>query len=838
MCDIKLYTTNQLGDIEKHIFAILIKERKMKIIFALFFLLNLGWSIFVSAFPPPDERAKPCVILRDSYDREIPCGNPLGFSDSVFGSFFNLEANKEYKLSIMRGGKEISNLCLRSDKEGVISTCALWWDIGLNYDHNKCQKNIEEHTYCLSERDNCNDPVIKITIRGEKREKFIYTCDKKGNPQNTFICNKDDVYLTAQNSAWPKDAKDKKVYIYVVKDRWSWIPGDKLDDKDFLMQKHVAVLSDRGLLLPHLVWNKDDLEVGSYDIIVSYRNLGILVNNDLIDSNYGVGFKIIEEQRKKYSGDIIQELACQAPPHSLCRGNLEQPHRAIYKDYFSPIEEVWVAFETLNPTPAQREAKKVRIYVIQHQAGSPLKDGDQLQDVSGGYEEVLLQPDLAHAVFTRVWCNPKIREEGYDVVIDFKNSRGIFGTYDKGLDILDNGMKKGCEGRIKGKHRVNCFEVDHMGFYVPEKWVCLESVTFNYTNALISDAITMKDNLRPEEWRRGEKSFPATYVKNSPITLKPKFIASKEIKEARFEAYTNYGNLGNVIKRDIYFNNQQEKKPDNRTCPIVYNVSCYHESKKGQLLQVRHNTPDRIQSFYQQWDWYLNGIESPYDEEIHIGSTINKIYIVLSAPQYPWTSSGDSAPWPDVLDLFCQVAYDESEPESAAEKITQFLYEGVGAIYDRSAYPYSKRNDPYSDFLVKKFFDKIPEVGKLNCYDMGKALVTFGNILGCNLTLRYCKPFGQLNCVRPVGSCWMCEMCGQCNDCFKNHAFTSIGDNVFDASLKADSWGNPALPPYRDAWMINITWCEYKEMVVKKECWPRIPYPQIVLFKLDTKTQN
>jgi hypothetical protein len=332
-------------------------------------------------------------------------------------------------------------------------------------------------------------------------------------------------------------------------------------------------------------------------------------------------------------------------------------------------------------------------------------------------------------------------------------------------------------------------------------------------------------NLRIPEWVRGKRSFPAAYVKNSRITVHPKFIASVDVDAAKFKAYTNSGNLTDVIEAYTDFYKTDKEKPDNSTYQLPYNVSSYKESNRGYLLQVRHITPGRIQSFYQQWDWYLKGIKYPYDEAIHIGSTINKIYIFLGVPQYPWTLEGDTAPWSDILDMCCQVAYGESEPESAAKKITQFLYREVGAKYQPSD-GYSAADEASSDFQLEKFFNSIPTVGSANCYDMGKALVTFGNVLGCNLTLRYCDPFGKLNCIKPAGGDW------DCTKTFDNHAFASIGDNVFDASLKVDSWGNPGVKPYRAACIFDVPWCNYTQMVVKKGENPP-PYPQVVLFKIE-----
>jgi hypothetical protein len=373
---------------------------------------------------------------------------------------------------------------------------------------------------------------------------------------------------------------------------------------------------------------------------------------------------------------------------------------------------------------------------------------------------------------------------------------------------------------VYDKNGKNIAVVEHGGFYVPRQWVCLESLSLNHTrDAICSDAITIRyrlnEKLRIPEWKKGRRSFPAAYVKDSRIAVRPGFSASDDIYNATLKAYAVSGSLGDIKAAQTFFNPQSLPPIDSTPCTISY-------------FQVATNTPGKVNSFYQQWEWYLMGVnDGPNNREVHIGTTINKIYIVLDVPQSPWTVEGDTAPWSDVLDLCCQVAHNESESESAAQKITQFLYQEVGGLYQETA-RYSKPDNACSDFQLKRFHNSIPNVDGVNCYDMGKALVTYGNVLGCNLTLRYCRSFGELYCIKPVGSHhWMCDMC------FNNHAFASIGDNIFDASLKADSRGNPGLPPYRSAWMVDVPWCDYKEMVVKKATDPLL-YPQISIFKIDS----
>jgi hypothetical protein len=494
-----------------------------------------------------------------------------------------------------------------------------------------------------------------------------------------------------------------------------------------------------------------------------------LTAQDIIPDGWGPKPKDSPDEKDKRPGHM--ELVCQSPSIFQLAGKQSAPVKPIYKDYFSPKEEIWVAIPLDNLKGRTGEA---RIYVIDHNS-EELQDGAQLKDVSDSTETLTL-PVNPQDKFKLVWANPKTREEGYDVVVDFMNSSNQYGIYEEGVDIVDSGEKG--------------------GFYVPEKWVCLESVSFNYhRNAICEDAITIRMNrdteVRVPEWKRGEEAFPAAYVKNNRIAVNPIFSTSNGISNATLKADAILGNLGDIKAKQIYFSGQM--------------------SSSDSYFLVKKNPPDRIQLFYQLWGWYLLNInDGDNDEEIFIGASCNLIYIVLDVPQPPWTIEGKTAPWAEILHYAVGITNDLSQPEAAAEIITHKLYTNVGATYDTSSY-YSERNDAFSGFKLTQFYNSIQQqqVGPANCYDMGKALVTFGNILGCNLNLRFCKPFGYLNCVKPVGSVWNSETY------FSNHAFASIGDNIFDASLKADSRGNPAKEPYRETWMINIPWFEYKELVAR-----------------------
>jgi hypothetical protein len=56
----------------------------------------------------------------------------------------------------------------------------------------------------------------------------------------------------------------------------------------------------------------------------------------------------------------------------------------------------------------------------------------------------------------------------------------------------------------------------------------------------------------------------------------------------------------------------------------------------------------------------------------------------------------------------------------------------------------------------------------------------------------------------------MCEDCGilEGRSYFSNHAFSMIGDMVYDACIKVDTDANPDYSPHTESWLIGESWNE------------------------------
>lgn len=784
----------------------MINKCRMALLFiVILFLCQLISGCIPPPPPPPEE--KPVVILTNSRGQKAA---EFAVLDAIFGSFSQLLPDTRYDIQVMRSdGLEISHSSYTSDKRGVIPTAALWWDVGVEYQKSRVGKlnlgTLFQYTYsCLIKRD--NRTIVEIPIRIQPIEEtgpIIYSTNENGDPLNGFVHQKESVYLTGKN--FPPGCA---LHIYVVRDRYAWEVGDRLDP---VLDKALVLQLDEGQQdFTTLIWSSESTEIGSYDFIVEYAaQNGVFDHEDLADNIYGVGFTVFwlspPSPPAPPPAHIETDLACQAPPQDPKTGAVLGAPNPVYKDYFAPEEEVWVA---VNPHVSGHDFvwKKARLYVVNHKKEVDWKDGTSLkkQDVSGGYEKTIIQPGCANVNYNRVWKKPDIGE--YDVVVDFKP----FGVYNKGKDIID--------------------KLDKKGFVVPKLWVCLESVSLNHNStSSASDALNIRKNYTQAvvipEWQKAKKSYPAAYIKKKNITVKAVFSAATGVKKAQIRAAVGAGSLGSINQKTVSFSG-------GKSGPVIF--------------QVATLTPNEVKYFYQKWKWYCKNVDGTGSPEVHIGDSQNKIFIVLAEPKSPWNTNIQTQPWADALAKSCSWAFGEATPADATEEITQHLFNNVGGKYDSKEG--APKYDDYGNFKATEFLNHIPSVSTVNCYDMGRSLVTFANVVGCGLSYRFSSPFGYLNCIKAIGGVWTnnpfykykgkymkvnpnpivkedwTENDGRSR--FGNHAFGSISDHIFDACLKVDTDSNPDAPPHQiESWMTNQPWNTYKKKVVDDKPKTNTGYP-------------
>lgn len=240
-----------------------------------------------------------------------------------------------------------------------------------------------------------------------------------------------------------------------------------------------------------------------------------------------------------------------------------------------------------------------------------------------------------------------------------------------------------------------------------------------------------------------------------------------------------------------------------------------------------------IRSF--SWDWYVTYIDAvEFEEPLWIGTSgDHEYYTVLAAPQAPM-----SVPWTEVVEYECDWASGLSNAGGAAGAIVQGLF-NWGLKYDiTDGVPHFPEGagSGNSNFYLTAFLQAKGTSSLCNCYDMGKAMKTFCNAIGCGTSYRYSSPFGYLNCIMPIGRVWTNnpfypnlsspynipiveeDLSYPNRTKFGNHAFGSISDNIYDACLKVDTDSNPDAPPHSNNgngnWAIGWGWNDYKVKVV------------------------
>lgn len=688
---------------------------------------------------------------------------------------------------------------------GVIPTLVLWWDIGAEYTGSRtgrlALKALFQFDYtCVLTRSGRTILDLPLQIKSLGRtEPIIFSCDETGAPLNGFAQGRDNVYLRGLN--FPSGCPMR---IHITRDRGTWSAGDRLED---VLDKELVIRpeGDGGDFIV-LVWERHRTDIGSYDLMVtSGSNHNVLTHESLIDSIHGAGFAVFPASVP--GARLEAELTCQAPPRDPITGTVFGLPSPLYRDSFAPAEEIWVAAPPRFETQADAGGQG-RLYVVNNRTEAEWLDGTPLEDVSSdGYETTMPQPGSGGVHYTRVWSEPAPRTEGYDVVVDFEP----FGIYNEGSDIINR------QDSVSGGD-----------IAVPETWILLESVSYNHNTASnTSDAINIRWNKNVDvtvpEWQSVPHTFtlkpyrcaygpinPAAYITGRSITVKAVFSCSTDVTGAKLRAADGYfGQLGNVDQQTISFSGG--------TSGTV-------------TFQVSDPTPDQIMSFYQDWHWYCADINGAGSGEETIGVSISKIYTVLAQPQSPWATSGQSEPWVDGLKKSVAWAWGKTTPEGAAGEIAQELFSNAGGLYDIY---WGAAHYGYPNLNLTSFLNNMPSVGTVNCYDMGRSLVSFANLVGCGLNYRYSSPFGYLNCINAIGRGWTNNPfyansyydsnpivngdwgSSQGRSGFGNHAFGAISDDIFDACLTADTDSDPDYgPPFTETWMIDEPWTGYKSKVV------------------------
>jgi hypothetical protein len=439
---------------------------------------------------------------------------------------------------------------------------------------------------------------------------------------------------------------------------------------------------------------------------------------------------------------------------------------------FAEIEEVWVA---VNPKAGGGSYvhKQARLYVVAHKTS--WADGDTLDDVSSdSCEQVTIQPGCANVNYHKVWSNPGIND--YDVIVHFEpfSTPPNKDKYKKGTDIID--------------------KVSDIGFYVPNNWVCLESISFDHSSSGTSDGVNIRinknDDVTVPEWQKSKQSYPAAYIKNKNITVKAKISVKTGVSSCKIRAVKEYGPLADITLQPLTFGGA---------------------TTKTFTLNVSAPTPNHIASSNQKWKWYCEDVGGSGSSQELMCASQNKVFVVLSDPVAPMAE-----PWANgVLDRACWWANGQANEADTVAKVTDGAYKYTGVMYCGKGYHSSGSTFDLSTFLNQTSSSNNPcqYFPWADCQDMSAYLHVLSRALGVSsIQVRKIQGSFQYHPILPIGhSGWDSGGWGF-------HRVGHYNNKVYDACLMLNQ-SAPIIPKNMD---VNGN---YKTGLYKSGNWsPKSPY--------------
>jgi|GEM_PF-2888970 len=731
---------------------------------------------------PPAGIDRPPVLFQDASGE---ARTEFQLHDSVVIDVVGLEPRTGYTVEIVDedGAVVVANR-LSTDGLGAIPPTVLWYAVGLRPCADAEGAGTTEETVAAVARVPYSRVVnsamagrrytLNISREGEvvRTANFqvaaallrptLYATDRRGCPRSGFLIGEEDVWVTGRN--FPENSL---VRLWAVPADADWRDGDPLNDQT---GQHgyepppIFELRGGDRQFHRLLWPAGLTSVGSYDLVA-----------EVVDYPFGTYREAPEATvldvvaNRIQSGFVIQRRPGEAEPLAMeIAGVRQSPF--TFRSTFLTTENVYVGVDpAVQPSYIGQTAD---VYIVTDRTDAQWTANTNLagHDVTGTVEQITVNGICGNCWNTLAWAAPLLVGE-YDIVLDFNQN----GVYDAGVDLIDG--------------------LDPVGFTVSE--IRVDTIRFNYPG---SGAITLYDHLAggnitaPEYLSAGQVAKPAAWVMGGSHAVEVHFVAVPTVASAQVWAEGGVGGLASSVS------------------PVTVTFA----GGVGQAQFTAGTPPATVARTAFQWDWkYRVG-----GSTAAMGSTgEHLLYSVVATPQAP-----QATPWVATLEVATTAAQGTTTALGAARAVWDEFYHHAGGQYDTVTGAPRYTSAFTTDFNLTSWLTNYDagNVGTVNCYDMGKAVMVFANALGCGAEYTYTGPFGYLNLVHPIGKGWANNPFydnpgynanpivngdwsgSDGRSSFGNHAFTRLAGQILDGSGgQVDIDADPDTSPIGTPWDLD-----------------------------------
>jgi len=406
---------------------------------------------------PPSDKNDEITLLdaQGNHRAEFEAG------EVVMVNLQGLKPNQQHQVRLLdEKGKEILSVALLSNRFGVIAPTVVWPDMGIGNpekggrfafesfeEAHKAMGGLELSIEILEGKKVIRKSKFKVADNLTMTR--LYSAKKSGTMQRGLLLGRDELRVAGTN--FPAGSI---MDIYLVKRRLGWKTGDPivpLQNPDGSEIIKTVQLRESETDFNILVWAKEQLQLGSYDMIArvvlphEYRKDERTIRaSDIISDRYITSLVIRDDI---YHYKPIENGCIMASKEIAGKMLWGVPEEIIYTNNFPKGTDVWAALDPAGLMPAEI-GKKIRYYVIQHKEPADWTASSLLTPIPGTGTEIITSSSCVNANAGLVWSNP-MQAGKYDLVVDFGNNEPnpadfmSDDSFDPPMDMIDGYMNVG-----------------------------------------------------------------------------------------------------------------------------------------------------------------------------------------------------------------------------------------------------------------------------------------------------------------------------------------------------------------------------------------------------------